>query len=54
MALLPGMMDLMSVIYLSDTQKFKVVYFGEDERCEFELFEDYGKNDVRFLTHVIV
>ena len=43
MALLPGMRDLLSVISLT----LKVV---EDEVCEFELLEDYGKNNLKFLT----
>ena len=34
------------------TQTFEVVYFGEDEICEFELLEDYGKNDLKFLARV--
>ena len=38
--------------HLPDTQTFEVVYFGEDEICEFELLEDYGKNDLKFLAHV--
>ena len=38
--------------HLSDAQTFEVVYFGEDEICEFELLEDYSKNDLKFLTHV--
>ena len=38
--------------HISDAQTFEVVYFEEDEICEFELLEDYSKNDLKFLTHV--
>ena len=38
--------------HLPDTQTFEVVYFGEDEICEFELLEDYSKNDLKLLAHV--
>ena len=38
--------------HLSNAQTFEVVYFGEDEICEFELLEDYSKNDLKFLTRV--
>ena len=38
--------------HLSDTQTFEVVYFGEDEICEFELLEDYAKEDLKFLMHM--
>ena len=33
-------------------QRCQVVYFGEDEICEFELLEDYSKNDLKLLAHV--
>ena len=44
--------DGLIVGHLPDTQSFEVVYFREDEICEFELLEDYGKNDLKFLSHV--
>ena len=36
--------------HISDTKIFEVMYFGEDEICEFELLEDYSKNDLKFLS----
>ena len=38
--------------HLPDTRTFEVLYFAEDEICEFELLEDYSKNDLKLLAHV--
>ena len=44
--------DGLIVGHITDTELFEVIYFGEDCVYEFELLEDYSKNDVKFIIHV--
>ena len=39
----------LGVGHLSDRQPFEVVYFGEEEICEF----DYGKNDLYYKSRCV-
>ena len=49
--------DGLVVSHLPDTQSFEVVYIlwrSDEIIYEFELLDDYDKNDLKFLSHVHV